>query len=238
MTLDGRCGPDVAEADNSPAWLGSRPVLIFDLGGVVLDWNPRHLYRKLIPDDEQREWFLSQVCGPEWNAQMDAGRAFSEAVEELGRRFPEHREWISAYHRRWPEMLAGPIPGMTELITELAESGRELYAISNFAAEMFPVTLESYPVLRRFRDVVISSSVGVCKPDTRIFALALDRFGVAASDCLFIDDVAANVAGAKAAGIAAVQFTSAANLRQLLLAGAPAGRAAHQGDFSLPCPRT
>lgn len=236
MTLDGRRGPDVARADHSPVWLGSRPVLIFDLGGVVLDWNPRHLYRKLIPDEEQREWFLSQVCHPEWNAQMDAGRPFSDAVEELGRRFPEHHEWISAYHRRWPEMLGGPVPGTSELLTELSGAGRALYAISNFAAEMFPVTLEAYPVLRCFRDVVISSSVGLCKPDTRIFALALDRFGVAARDCLFIDDVAANVAGAQAAGLAAVQFTSAADLRRLLAAGEPAGPAAHQGRFSLTWP--
>jgi 2-haloacid dehalogenase len=238
MTLDARLGPDVAEAGHSPEWLGSRPVLIFDLGGVVLDWNPRHLYRKLIPGDDQREWFLSEVCGPEWNAQMDAGRPFSEAVEELSRRFPEHCEWISAYHRRWPEMLGGPVPGTSELVTELSEAGRELYAISNFAAEMFPVTLESYPVLRCFRDVVISSSVGLCKPDRRIFDLALDRFGVAARDCLFIDDIAANVAGAQAAGIAAVQFTSAADLRRLLVAGELAGPAPHQDRLSLPWPRT
>jgi 2-haloacid dehalogenase len=211
-----------AVADD-PAWLASRPVLIFDLGGVILDWNPRHLFTKLIPDDEAREWFLSEICGPEWNAQMDAGRPFSEAVEELAGRHPEHAEWIRAYWTRWPEMLGGPVPGTSELVTELSEAGRELYAISNFPGEMFPVTLESYPVLHHFRDIVISSSVRLCKPDPHIFALALGRFGVTAGDCLFIDDVAQNVAGARAAGIAAVQFTSAAELRRLLVSGEPAG---------------
>jgi 2-haloacid dehalogenase len=215
--------PAAGAAADDPAWLASRPVLIFDLGGVILDWNPRHLFTKLIPDDEAREWFLSEICGPEWNAQMDAGRPFSEAVEELAGHHPGHAEWIRAYWTRWPEMLGGPVPGTSELVAELSEAGRKLYAISNFSDEMFPVALESYPVLRCFRDIVISSSVRLCKPDPRIFTFALGRFGVTAGDCLFIDDLAQNVAGARAAGIAAVQFTSAAELRRLLAAGEPAG---------------
>jgi HAD superfamily hydrolase (TIGR01509 family) len=212
------------EEAGDPAWLGSRPVLIFDLGGVILDWNPRHLFRKVIPDEQTREWFLSEVCGPDWNRQMDAGLSFGEAVADLARRHPGHREWISAYHQRWPEMLNGPVPGTSELITELHQAGRPLYAISNFPAEKFPVTLEAFPVLRLFRDIVISSSLGLCKPDPRIFQVALERFGVTAADCLFIDDVPANVAGARAAGLAAVRFTSAAELRRLLAAGEPALR--------------
>lgn len=208
-----------AAGAGDPACLASRPVLIFDLGGVVLDWNPRHLFRKLIADEGEREWFLSEVCGPEWNAQMDLGRPYAEAVDELAARHPGQAGWIRAYWARWPEMLGGPVPGTSELVTELAEAGRELYAISNFPGEMYPATLDAFPVLHCFKDVVISSDVGLGKPDPRIFALALERFGVAAGDCLFIDDVAANVAGAQQAGIAAVQFTSAAALRQLLSAG-------------------
>ncbi len=199
-------------------------MLIFDLGGVVLDWNPRYLFRKLIPDEETREWFLSEVCGPEWNRQMDAGLPFADAVAELARRHPGYQDLIAAYDQRWPEMLDGPVPGTSELIAELHEAGRPLYGISNFPAEKFPVTLAKFPVLRLFRDIVVSSSVGLCKPDPRIFRLALDRFGVAAADCLFIDDIAANVEGARAAGLAAVQFTSAAELRGLLAAGEPALR--------------
>ena len=205
-----------------PAWLASRPVLIFDLGGVVLDWNPRYLFRKLIPDEAACEWFLSEVCSPAWNLQMDYGKPAAEAVAELAARYPAQARLISAYWDRWLEMLGGTVPGTGQLVTELAGAGRELYAISNFNGEVWPATLDAFPLLRRFKDVVISSFVGVCKPDPRIFRLALRQFGVAAEDCLFIDDVAANVAGARAAGIAAVQFTSAAALRQLLSAAPPA----------------
>jgi 2-haloacid dehalogenase len=204
-------------ADDDLAWLGSRPVLIFDLGGVVLDWNPRHLFRGLIPDETQREWFLTEVCSPEWNAQMDAGRPSAEAVAELSARYPGHAGWIRAYWERWPEMLGGLVPGTGELITDLAAAGRELYAITNFNGEVWPVTLATFPVLSHFRDIIVSGFERVTKPGPEIFALALRRFGVAAGDCLFIDDVAANVDGARAAGIAAVQFTSAAALRRLLL---------------------
>ena len=211
-----------AAVSGDPAWLASRPVLIFDLGGVVLDWNPRHLYRKLIPDEVAREWFLTAVCSPAWNLQMDTGKPSAEAVAELSARFPDQAGLISAYWDRWPEMLGGPIPGTSELVAELAKSGRELYAISNFNGEVWPTTMDAFPVLNCFKDIVISSFVGVCKPDPRIFALALRRFGVAAGDCLFIDDVAANVDGAKIAGIAAVQFTSAAALRRMLASADPA----------------
>ena len=219
--MDERGDATAAAVSGDPAWLASRPVLIFDLGGVVLDWNPRHLYRKLIPDEVAREWFLTEVCSPAWNLQMDTGKPSAEAVAELSARFPDQAGLISAYWDRWPEMLGGPIPGTAELVAELAKSGRELYAISNFNGEVWPATMDAFPVLNCFKDIVISSFVGVCKPDPRIFALALRRFGVAAGNCLFIDDVAANVNGAKAAGIAAVQFTSAAALRRLLASADP-----------------
>ena len=199
------------------AWLASRPVLIFDLGGVVLDWNPRHLFRALIPDEAQREWFLTEVCSPRWNAQMDAGKPSAEAVAELSVQYPDHAHWIQAYWERWPEMLAGLVPGTSELIADLAAAGRDLYAITNFPGEVWPVTLDTFPVLSQFKDIIVSGFEGVTKPGPEIFALALRRFGVAPADCLFIDDVAANVAGARAAGLAAVQFTSAAALRRLLL---------------------
>ena len=213
---------EIAGAAEDLGWLASRPVLIFDLGGVVLDWNPRYLFRQLIPDDEAREWFLTEVCSPAWNLQMDSGQPSAAAVAELSARYPEQAALISAYWDRWPEMLGGTLPGMSELVTELSDAGRELYAISNFNGEVWPATLAAYPLLGRFKDVVISSFAGVCKPDPRIFELALRRFGVAAEDCLFIDDAAANVAGAKAVGIVAVQFTSAAALRKLLSAAEPA----------------
>ena len=203
---------------DDPAWLASRPVLIFDLGGVVLDWNPRHLFGTLIPDETEREWFLAEVCSPAWNAQMDAGKPAAEAVAELSAQFPGQAELIHAFWDQWPTMLGGLIPGMAELLADLAADGRDLYAITNFNGEVWPVTQELFPVLSCFSDVIVSSFERLVKPDPAIFGLALRRFGVAARDCLFIDDVAANVAGARAAGIAAVQFTSAPALRRRLLA--------------------
>jgi 2-haloacid dehalogenase len=202
---------------DDPARLASRPVLIFDIGGVVLDWNPRHLFRTLIPDEAEREWFLAEVCSLRWNAQMDAGKPSAQGTAELSAEYPEYAAWIRAYWDRWPEMLGGLVPGTGDLLPELAAAGRDLYAITNFNGEVWPVTQAMFPELSWFKDVVVSSFAGVCKPDPAIFALALRQFGVQAADCLFIDDVAANVDGARAAGLAAVQFTSAAALRRLLM---------------------
>ena len=204
-------------AHDDPAWLASRPVLIFDLGGVVLDWNPRHLFRALIPDEAEREWFLTEVCSLRWNAQMDAGKPSAQAVAELSAEYPEHAALIRAYWDRWPEMLGGLVPGSADLLNDLAANGRDLFAITNFNGEVWPLTQSMYPELSCFKDVIVSSVAKVIKPDPEIFALALRQFGVAAADCLFIDDVAANVDGARAAGLAAVQFTSAPALRRLLL---------------------
>ena len=204
-------------ASDDPAWLRTRPVLIFDLGGVVLDWNPRHLFRTLIPDEAEREWFLAEVCSPQWNLQMDAGKPSAEAVAELSAEYPGHAALIRAYWDRWPEMLGGLVPGSADLLNDLAANGRDLFAITNFNGEVWPLTQSMYPELSCFKDVIVSSVAKVIKPDPEIFALALRQFGVAAADCLFIDDVAANVDGARAAGLAAVQFTSAPALRRLLL---------------------
>lgn len=208
--------PDHDDHDDH-AWLASRPVLIFDLGGVVLDWNPRYLFRALIPDEAEREWFLTEVCSLRWNAQMDAGKPSAQAVAELSAEYPEHAALIRAYWDRWPEMLGGLVPGSADLLNDLAADGRDLFAITNFNGEVWPLTQSMYPELSCFKDVIVSSVAKVIKPDPEIFALALRQFGVAAADCLFIDDVAANVDGARAAGLAAVQFTSAPALRRLLL---------------------
>src|SRR6202012_850433 len=163
-----------------PAWLASRPVLIFDLGGVVLDWNPRHLFRALIPDEAEREWVLTEVCSLRWNAQMDAGKPSAQAVAELSAEYPEHAALIRAYWDRWPEMLGGLVPGTAELLADLAADGRDLYAITNFNGEDWPVTLAMFPVLNCFSGVIVSSLAGVTKPSREIFDLALRQFGVAA----------------------------------------------------------
>lgn len=190
--------------------------VVFDLGGVIIDWDPLHLYRKLIPGDAERERFLTEVCPGSWNAEQDRGRSFAEAVELAAARYPEQRELIEAYWQRWPEMLGGPIPGVAELVAETHRAGTPMFAITNWSAETYPIAVREYPVLELFRDVVVSGEVKMCKPDLEIFRFALQRFGVAPHETLFVDDNPANVAAAEALGMGTMLFTDAAELRDRL----------------------
>lgn len=153
----------------------------------------------------------------EWNAQQDAGRPWAEAVETLVAEHPERRELIEAFHLRWPEMLSGEIPGTVDVLTELRAAGIRLVALSNWSAEMFPVALERFDFLSWFEGIVISGEVGVNKPDPRIFAHLVGRFGIEPAESLFIDDSPANIDAARALGFRAIQFTDAAELRRELV---------------------
>ena len=140
----------------------------FDLGGVLLDWNPRHLYRKIFPDDEEKmEWFLSNICTPEWNASHDAGRTFSEGVAELSRLFPEYAAEIETYFKRWPEMLGGSITSTVRQLEALSASNLPLYVLSNWSCETFQHAA-SYPFMSLFDGMVVSGFEGVKKPDPAI----------------------------------------------------------------------
>ena len=186
----------------------------FDLGGVLIDWNPRHLYRKILGSDEAAiERFLADVCTPEWNARLDAGRPFAEAVEELLASHPEQADLISAYHRRWPEMLGPAFEGTAAILREVRAAGYPTYALSNWSAETFPVTRQLYRFLDEMDGILISGEVGVGKPDPAIFRTFLERFGLVADETVFIDDSERNVATAASFGIVAVQFVDAARLR-------------------------
>jgi 2-haloacid dehalogenase len=199
---------------------GPFDVVIFDIGGVIIDWNPVHLYRDLIPDPDELNWFLAEVCSNSWNAEQDRGRTFAEGIEEACGRHPGYRALIEAYWSRWPEMLGGAIPGVPEIITEAATAGTVMYAITNWSAETYPIAKRRHPVLGLFRDVVVSGEVKIIKPDPAIFRHALDRFGVAPHKALFVDDNPANTAAAEALGMGTVLFTDAFDLRERLkLAG-------------------
>jgi 2-haloacid dehalogenase len=200
----------------------TRPTqVIFDLGGVLIDWNPRYLYRGMFAGDEAgMERFLAEVCSPEWNLMLDAGRSFAEAVAELGERHPPERERIVAYHQRWLEMVAGPIPGTVAVLEELAAAGVPLWALSNWSAETFALVRDdpNYAFLRHFRTIFVSGELGLVKPDPAIYRHALAAIGSPATDCLFIDDAPKNVAAAAALGIHAHLFTRAELLRAELAA--------------------
>jgi 2-haloacid dehalogenase len=198
-----------------------RPIdaVVFDLGGVLIDWNPRHLYRKLFDgDDLGMERFLTSVCTQPWNEQHDRGRSFSESIAELSTRHPSYEVMIRAYRARWPEMLNGPIDGSVEVLAELVQSGRRLFALTNWSAETFPIALERYEFLRWFDGIIVSGHEGIAKPDVEIFELLLDRFGLTAATTLFIDDTLVNVKAAHLLGLQVLHFLSAEGLREELAA--------------------
>ena len=192
--------------------------VVFDLGGVLIDWDPRYLYRKLLRDETAVEEFLATVATPEWNAEQDRGRPFADAVAELAARHPAKAAAIAAYHDRWPEMLGGDIPGTVALLAELRAAGVPVYALSNWSAETFPLARERFPFLAWFDGLMISGEERVAKPDRRIFELLLDRFGLTPAATVFVDDADANVRAARAVGLDAVLFRDAAQLRRELAA--------------------
>lgn len=186
--------------------------VVFDIGKVLVEWDPRHLYRDLIPDAAEVERFLAEVCTPAWNLEQDRGRSWEEGIALLTARFPEQAPLIRAYREQWIRMVPGTVPGTPALLEALRARGVPLYAITNFAADTFDECLPRFPLLGGFRDVVVSGRIGVVKPDAAIYRLLLDRNGLAAERCLFIDDSAANVRGAEAVGMRAHHFRDATGL--------------------------
>jgi 2-haloacid dehalogenase len=192
--------------------------VVFDLGGVLIDWNPRYLYRTLFDDDDAMEEFLATVTTAEWNQAQDAGRPWAEAVADLAARHPDHRQLIEAYWQRWPEMLGDAIQPTVAILAELRAIGLGVYALSNWSAETFPVARPRFPFLEWFDGMVISGNERLIKPDPRIFRLLLARYRLTPGETVFIDDHATNVAAAETAGIVGLRFVDAMSLRRDLRA--------------------
>ncbi len=186
------------------------PLVIFDLGGVLIDWEPRRLYRKIFAEEAAMERFLAEICTPEWNAELDRGRPFAQAVAELCARHPEHAAAIRAWQERWLEMIGGPIAGTVAILEVLAQRGTRLVALSNWSAETFPLVREQEPYrfLDRFERIFLSAELGTIKPEPAIFRHVLAATGRPAEACLFIDDNAANIATAERLGFATHHFRS------------------------------
>ncbi|MBI4788008.1 MAG: HAD family phosphatase [Chloroflexi bacterium] len=192
------------------------PAIVFDLGGVLIDWNPRHLYRKLLDGEQAVEEFLLKIGFTEWNHEQDKGRPFDEAVVELSAKFPEYRELIEAYDLRYAESLAGPIQPTVEIFQQLKHAGHPLYALSNWNGDKFRMVRRQFPFLDAFQAIVISGEVGLAKPDPRIFDVLLEKIHREAGDCLFIDDAEANIATALRMGFETIHFKSPEQLRDAL----------------------
>lgn len=186
--------------------------IVFDIGNVLLDWDPEHLYCRVITAQESRRWFLSHICTPDWNREQDRGRSFAEAVAERRALFPEWRSEIEAFHHRWTETVAGAIGDSVDILARLRAKGVPCYAITNFSQEKFAEAQVRFPFLKTFDGVVVSGDERLLKPDRAIFDLFCVRYALAPARCLFIDDVEANVDGARAAGMNAVRYENPAQL--------------------------
>jgi 2-haloacid dehalogenase len=193
----------------SLAQRSARPrVVVFDVGGVLLHWDPRNLYRKIFNDPARMEWFLSEVCPPHWNLAQDGGRPWPVAEAEAIARHPEMAAEIQAFRARWHEMVPGAIDGTVQLLEELAAAGVLLYAITNFAGDTFRETTQRFPFFRHFKGIIVSGYDCTLKPGAEIYRLLGDRYDLDLRSCVFIDDVAANCDGARACGMHAIQFVS------------------------------
>jgi 2-haloacid dehalogenase len=193
---------------------GNKPAFVFDIGGIFIDWSPRYLYRKLLDNDEAAvERFLTQICTQEWNEQMDVGMPFAEGVTQLVARYPEQRALIEAYPARWLEMIKGLIQANVDLLYSLDKAGYPLYALSNWPAEKFPVVRQRYDFFNCFKHIMISAEVGYKKPELEIYRLFLERTGLNAEECIFVDDTPPNVEAAQALGFKAIYAFSPGQLR-------------------------
>ena len=186
---------------------------------MLIDWNPRYLYRRLFKQDEAAmEHFLTEVCSPDWNHLQDAGRSFAEAEAEAIARHPDQRALIEAWFPGFNDMIAGPIPGTVEILRELRDRGSALYALTNWSAETFVGQRARFDFLGWFQGILVSGEERITKPDPGIFRLLLNRYSLDPARTVFIDDVPGNIAGAEAAGIHGIPFTSADALRRQLTA--------------------
>ncbi len=192
--------------------------VIFDVGRVLFDWDLRHLFAKLIDDRDELEWFVTNVVTPEWHFQHDAGRPLAAMLPELKADFPGHAPLIDAYAARFNETIPGPVPGSLELVERLDAAGVPLFAITNFGHEFWEGFRPTQPIFDRFRDIIVSGTEKMMKPDPAIYRLALERFDIDPAGAIFIDDVAKNVASAESVGIAGHRFVDAATLERELVA--------------------
>jgi len=191
--------------------------IIFDLGGVLIDWNPRYVYRKIFKTEQEIEWFLENVTTPDWNENQDAGYPLHKATEELVAKHPEWEPEIKAYYGRWLEMLGGQIHETVEILQQLKHTGKyRLYALTNWSAETFPHALERFEFFKLFEGVVVSGEEKMRKPSAEFYKIILDRYRLDPSTTVFIDDSLRNVKGAEAIGITGIHFHNPSQLKEEL----------------------
>ncbi|WDR02242.1 HAD family phosphatase [Devosia algicola] len=190
---------------------------VFDIGNVFVDWNPLYLFRKLFETEEEARWFADNVCTPDWNLEFDAGEIYAEGVAKLISRFPRYWREIQAYDLRWKETFSGLIQGTVDIHDELIEQEVPTFAITNFSWEKWVSCLGEWPFLEKFDGVIVSGLEGLVKPDTRLYRVFCERYGLAPESCVFIDDSEPNVIAARKYGMNAIHFTSPEQARKELI---------------------
>lgn len=190
--------------------------IIFDFGGVLLDWNPRYLYKSYFNNDQEMEHFLADICNGEWNIKQDAGRPFAEAVKELQAKFPEYAEAIQMYDDDWEKMLKCELPESIDLLKELKSMGYGIYGLTNWSAEKIGYAFANYSFFSLFDGIVVSGVEKVVKPDRKIYEILLERYSLKTGECVFIDDNPDNVDMAKVLGINAIRFDNIGNVKEHL----------------------
>lgn len=192
--------------------------VIFDLGGVLIDWNPRYLYRKIFKEEDEITWFLENICTSEWNDHQDAGRTFAEATQELLAKHPDWEAPIRAWYDRWEETLSGPIQDTVEILKHFKESKtHKLYALTNWSAESFPIAQRKFEFLDWFDGIVVSGEEKTRKPFPDFYKILFNRYSITPSRALFIDDNIKNVEGGREVGLNVIHFQSPLQLRNELV---------------------
>jgi 2-haloacid dehalogenase len=191
--------------------------IIFDLGGVLIDWNPKHLYRKIIKDEVEIDKFLAEVCTSDWNEEQDAGRSLAEATETLVKEHPEQEQNIRAFYGRWEEMLGGAIEESVEIFKKLKDSGEfKIYALTNWSSETYPIALRHYDFLGWFDGIVVSGDEKMRKPFIEFYNVLFKRYNVNPTETLFIDDNLRNIKAAEKTGMTTIHFTDPKKLKEQL----------------------
>lgn len=194
--------------------MNSPDTIIFDLGGVLIDWNPRYLYKKIFKTEQEITWFLENICTPEWNEQQDAGRSFEDATSELLAKFPDHAHAIRAWYDRWQETIQGPIHETVEILKVIKDSKRyRLYALTNWSAETFPWALQNFEFLHWFEGIVVSGVEKTRKPFPDFYQILFERYNITPEKSIFIDDNLKNIEAARALKIDGIHFLGAGHLK-------------------------
>jgi len=190
--------------------------IIFDFGGVLVDWNPRYLFRDYFQNENEMEYFLHHICTDEWNLEQDRGRPLSEGTLLLQKKFPEFKSMIQLYYDKWEKMLKSDIPETVTLLYKLKEK-YNIYGLTNWSGETITVAYKRYPFFKQFDGIVVSGEEKLIKPDKKIYNLLLDRYHLKAENTVFIDDNIANVKVAKEIGMYAIRFENADKLEEELI---------------------